>query len=715
MKAFVGVLFGIVAMLVVGGCTASRDGVAITSDTIGGVVRSPRGPEAGVWVIAETHDLPNRYIKIVVTDDKGRYVLPQLPKAHYQVWVRGYGLVDSKPVSKMPGERADLTATVAPDQNAAAQYYPASYWYALIHPPADAEFANAGKPGSGIPAEMQTSQHFVEQMKEKCLFCHQVGTKTTRQPAQPDDSPKAWDTRFQLFPQMYSEAQKLGPRGLKMFAEWTHDIAAGALPQTPKRPSGLERNVVLTVIGWGSTGWLHDQTSSDRLHPAANAGGPIYGTGMLDGRIYTMDPKTTKTGSMPIPGVDGSPYYPDASPHAGEMDSQARLWVASVGLSKMDQPAWCYDGSTPWSSYFPLQGARYAKSSQLIVYDPATKKVTNYPICAGGNHATFTFDESRVFLAGDTSVISWIDTKVLNQTKDIKQAYGWCPMVLDTSGDGKIDPNRADWEAPKSDVLQASNVGEYGEKLTKQQVQALEARSAKGKDLRISRYLYGIGADPTGGVWGAAYLPYVPSGIVHLVPGAHPPQTCVTEYFEPPKVNGKYLAVGARGVGSDLQGRAWVGFSSGQIGVFDRRKCKVLKGPTATGQHCPEGWTIFDLPVPKLGDTFATSDMAYSHWGDYSNVMGLGKDAHFFPLVNSNEIVALPEGSRDWVRFTVPYPLGFYTRGLDFRMESPNADWRGKGMYATVTSRALTHQEGGLDHPGQQEYVFQMRPDPLAH
>src|ERR1044071_2979916 len=65
--------------------------VAIDGDDIGGVVRSAKGPEAGVWVIAETTDLPTKYAKMVVTDDKGRYLIPQLPNANYEVWVRGYG------------------------------------------------------------------------------------------------------------------------------------------------------------------------------------------------------------------------------------------------------------------------------------------------------------------------------------------------------------------------------------------------------------------------------------------------------------------------------------------------------------------------------------------------------------------------------------------------------------------------------------------------
>ena len=80
------------------------DAVQVDNDDIGGVVSGPRGPEAGVWVIAETTDLPTKFVRIVATDDRGRYVVPDLPKANYNVWVRGYGLVDSPKVQAAPGK-----------------------------------------------------------------------------------------------------------------------------------------------------------------------------------------------------------------------------------------------------------------------------------------------------------------------------------------------------------------------------------------------------------------------------------------------------------------------------------------------------------------------------------------------------------------------------------------------------------------------------------
>src|SRR5438132_4196884 len=126
--------------------------VQIDNDDIGGVVTSAKGPEAGVWVIAETKDLPTGFSRSVVTDDRGRYVVPDLPPATYQVWVRGYGLVDSQKVQSTPGKIVNLTAVVAPNPRAAAEIYPANYWFALIKWPNRSEFPGTGPSGNGIGA-----------------------------------------------------------------------------------------------------------------------------------------------------------------------------------------------------------------------------------------------------------------------------------------------------------------------------------------------------------------------------------------------------------------------------------------------------------------------------------------------------------------------------------------------------------------------------------
>jgi hypothetical protein len=715
----------------------AAEAVKNSGDDIGGTVTSAKGPEAGVWVVAETKDLPTRFIKIVVTDDKGQYLIPDLPKAKYKVWVRGYGLVDSDPVDVEPGKNADLKAVVAPSPKDAAEYYPAAYWYSLLQPPAENEFPGTGATGNGIAPTMVTQQHWLENMKEQCMFCHQLGDKTTRTLLTGGNSVEGWAQRIQmaradgdpaignngksLSSQMQNNMAHFGKdRGLKMYAAWTDKIAAGALPPAPPRPEGLERNVVLTIQDWGQGRFVHDQASSYRWNPKVNANGPIYGMGTLHGTLEVLDPKTHIATKVDIPGMDGSAHNPDAGVHADEIDSKGRVWMPSI-YRDGPAPAWCSDGSVASSKLFPLSkdmnGGMYAKASALPVYDPATKKVTVIPLCTGGNHSGFTNDKDEVlYMSGDTQAVSWINTRIWDETHDAKKATGWCPMVLDTNGDGKIDPDKTKWNPPTFTL--AGDVGETGGGNSQEasaKAAGVHVPKDPTKDTVLSTYLYGASTAPDGSVWLAGYVPYVPSGIVHLIPGKNPPETCKTEFYEPPKKDGKYAAFGIRGVGVEHDPNvAWAAFSSGQIGRFDRSKCKVTSGPTATGQQCPEGWTFWDLPSPHIGGTSATSDFVYSQWADFFDVMGQGKNAHFFPAINSDSVLMMKDTDHSKLyTFRVPYPMGFYTRGMDFRINDEKAGWKGKEMTATFSSSTPWHQEGG-EGENSKLVTFQLRPNPLA-
>src|SRR6266542_2427686 len=210
--------------------------IRIGAGDLGGVVASGNGPEAGVWVIAETTDLPTKFAKIVVTDDRGRYLIPDLPKANYTLWVRGYGLVDSPKVKAGPGKTLDLKAVVAPDARAAAQYYPAGYWISLLNVPDKSEFP--GKGGTGVGTSIKSQDHFLGLMKTgdvfgSCMTCHQLGDKATREipkalgtfPTTKD----AWLRRIQSGQSgadMVKMFNHLGTqRTVAMFADWTDRIA----------------------------------------------------------------------------------------------------------------------------------------------------------------------------------------------------------------------------------------------------------------------------------------------------------------------------------------------------------------------------------------------------------------------------------------------------------------------------------------------------------
>src|SRR5262245_21339852 len=169
-----------------GGSSSTRQqgsaAIRLDNDDIGGVVSSTKGPEAGVWVIAETKDTATPMRKIVVTDDRGRYVVPDLPKGTYTVWVRGYGLVDSPKVQTLPGKQLNLTAVIAPNERAAADYYPASYWYSLLQPPPVSDFPGTGNNGNGWAENLRSQGALLGQISiSGCLSCHQMGTKATRE------------------------------------------------------------------------------------------------------------------------------------------------------------------------------------------------------------------------------------------------------------------------------------------------------------------------------------------------------------------------------------------------------------------------------------------------------------------------------------------------------------------------------------------------------
>src|SRR5687767_3910190 len=266
-----------------------QDGDALTIDTddIGGVVTSPNGPEAGVWVIAETTSLPTRFAKIVVTDDRGRYLVPDLPKANYNVWVRGYGLVDSQKVQSAPGRNLNLSAVMAPDARAAAQIYPAGYWFSLLNIPAKSDFPGTGPTGNGIATGVRSQADWLRATKSGgCWGCHALGNKATREiPAALgvfDSSAAAWDHRIQMGQAgggMSAGLNNMGrPRALAMFGDWTDRIKGGELPAAPPRPQGMERNIVITEWDWADPKvYLHDEVSTDRRNPNVNANGPIYG------------------------------------------------------------------------------------------------------------------------------------------------------------------------------------------------------------------------------------------------------------------------------------------------------------------------------------------------------------------------------------------------------------------------------------------------------
>jgi hypothetical protein len=359
-------------------------GVAIDGDDIGGVVTSTAGPEAGVWVIAETTDLPTKFVRIVVTDDRGRYVLPDMPNANYNVWVRGYGLVDSRRVQAAPGKTVNLTAVVAPNAREAAQYYPANYWWSMLQVPATHEFPGTGAKGNGINENVKSQSQWLMRMRtEGCLGCHLMGTKATREipPALGTfaNTAAAWDRRVQSGQNgagMVTQLNNLGrARMVAMFADWSDRIKAGEVPQAPPRPQGRERNVVITMWDWADPkAYLHDPVSSDKRNPRVNANGPVYGSlEAANDYLPVIDPQRNTVSRLPLQVRDPksppvSAFMPQPSPYWGEepiwtsrtsahsfaMDGQGRVWTAQK-IRPNETPEFCRTGSNhPSAKLFPI-------------------------------------------------------------------------------------------------------------------------------------------------------------------------------------------------------------------------------------------------------------------------------------------------------------------------------------------------------------------------
>jgi hypothetical protein len=714
------IVLGVLLASTLAGVRAAQNNggvVRVGNADIGGVVTSSKGPEAGVWVIAETTDLPTKLVKIVVTDDQGRYLVPELPKANYNVWVRGYGLVDSPKVTAAPGKTMNLKAVLAPDKKSAVEYYPALYWFSLLQIPPKSDFPGTGPSGNGISTNIKSQGQWIREIvnTDGCTGCHQMGDKATREI--PDsimhhskDSKAAWVRRIesgQAGAGMAARFNQVGSqRAAAMYADWTDRIAKGELPDAaPSRPQGKERNVVVTMWDWADPKvYLHDDIYTDKRNPTVNANGPIYGALEESGDYLTVvDPMHTSTSMIKLkvrdpqtpssadtPPLAASPFWGDekiwnsqTTVHSFAMDKQGRVWAAAR-VRKPETPAWCQSGSEhPSAKLMPItQGQR-----GLELYDPKTKELTPIDTCYTWGHVNLDGNDVLWSSFGPAGIEGWFDTKIWDKTHDEKKAQGWSAFVLDYNWNGKRDAY--------------TEPGQPAD---------------PSKDKRINVTFYGVTPAPDGSVWGTAMG--FPGAIVRFIPGSHPPETALSEYYEVPWNNPRAPVQGyaPRGLDVDSKGVVWTVLSSGHYASFDRSKCKgPLNGPNAaTGQHCAEGWTLYPFPGPNYKGAVenGSADSAYYNFVDVFDTLGAGKDA---PIATGNlsEGLLVLDGGK-FITLRVPYPMGYYAKGLDGRIDNPNGGWKGKGLYTPISTRAPFHMEGGKGTTAKL-VKFQMRPDPLAN
>ena len=661
-----------------------------SNEYIGGVVVNENGrPEAGVWVIAETQELKTPYRKIVVTDDAGQFVLPEMPDAAYVIWVRGYGLLDSERIQASVGDQLTVKVRNATTPQEAARIYPASFWSAMMTVPDDARVQSA-------EFQYESGKTWADQFKLNCVICHQPGSAVTRLA---NRDALAIGLKKTALMQMLAD-QLNTDIVLDVLSEWGQEIAAGVTPtHTPARPAGIERNMVITQWEYGERyTYAHDVISTDKRNPHLYANQEIYGLDIGNDHLLILDPSqhewkkiklqawegaepwcdqtykpSGETDAIPVgakllgcPAEDGWSAHPGAyhnpvNPHNPMFDEQGRVWMTMQIRREWDEdlPAFCQRDEFI-SSYYHHR--------QLGYYDTQSGEIVPVDTCFGTHHLQFDPD-GVLWVNGDDRAIGWLDTTVYDAEapESLERAMGWSEAVVDGDGDGvaetpiigfrySVIPNPV-----KKDVWVSIPPGSYGKFPT------------YGKPGYIMRYA---------------------------------PDTDTHEVFSPP-----FPAAGARGIDVDSKGYIWAAMAgSGHLARFDRSACKQTWG---LGQQCPEGWKIWPTPGPNFQgiESPGSSDFHYFIWVDQFNTLGLGADTVFINGTNSDSLIAFDPETEQFNVIRIPYPMVTFTRGLDGRIDNETAGWKGRGLWFTNGLDPVMHSEVPRTYVGH----VQFRPSPLAH
>jgi streptogramin lyase len=500
---------------------------------------------------------------------------------------------------------------------------------------------------------------------------------------------------------MLQTADALGREQLlDVMSDWHQRIADGETPPAPPRPSGIERNLVITQWAWGDAfTYAHDEVATDKRDPTRYANQPIYGVDLGNDRVLVLDPIAHKVSSRAVPTADGfdtawcnqtykpmngtqaipagfgslgcparqgitgyEGQYPNpANPHNPMLDERGKLWITTQIRRQwaQDLPSFCKDDPVIANNFH---------HRQLGWFDTQTATYQLIDTCFGTHHLQFDHN-GILWTSGDSYVIGWFDPSRYDPARpeSVAQAQGWSEIVIDSDGDGIADEALVDFN-------------------------------------------YGVTPNPVdGSVW-------------VVQPGGHPggpleyrgrlirydPAIDRHEVFVPPKPG-----AGPRGVDVDSEGVIWVALGgSGHLAKFDRRLCSQLWG---RGDQCPQGWTLYRSPGPLMrtgSDPGAerAADFHYYLFVDRFNTLGLGEDIVVMNGTGSDSLLAFDPNTEQFTVIRIPYPLNTFTRGLDGRIDDPAAGWKGRALWFTNGLDPILHSEIPQSYVGK----IQLRPHPLA-
>ena len=650
-----GVVAGVVASVGTGTVQGQQPASQPSNTGIGGTVvnLASSRPEAGVWVIAETKSLSVPFRKIVVTDDQGRFFVPDLPAGSYEVWIRGYGLKDSARTKADRGAQVRLQAADAATPREAARIYPSAQWASLIRPPA----ANA------LPAGYKTQEQWLAGLRQ-CNQCHQLGMPTTRNLTRPEQ----WDALFRLNSGMNSAADGLGRKVLiQSLVDWTTRIGAGEVPQAPARPAGIERNFVVTQWDWGGPlSFVHDNVSTDKRNPTLYPYGKVFGADrMYGGRLLVLDPVKNTVETLQVEPRDKAQYNPNidyyhsrqvpgewmASPHNPMMDDQGRVWmtvpIRPGGVE--NNPAW-------------LKSSIATESM-----NPAEIDVAHRLLAARGNGMHLGFYDTK------TGRFGQVDTAF--PTHHLQ--FDWQGRLWTDAGMiGTLDLTKLDFKNIEKTEAAAQKVWMKIDMNTKR------ALPSGG---------YGITISP---VDGSVFVSVSEAdGPENKLWKIDPRTRKMTDY--PLPLPGRV----PHGIDHSTDGIVWFSAGSGHLGRFDPKT---------------EKFTYWDTPGPKYPGTAretGSTEYPYFLWVDQFDALGMGRNTVIVTGTSSDAMFLFDPKTEKFTVFRMPYPMPFFTRGLDGRIDNAGAGWKGRGIWASYNSYLPKYSETRIGHVSH----IQLRPNPLAN
>jgi hypothetical protein len=529
---------------------------------------------------------------------------------------------------------------------------------------------------SELPVKYKSQDEWLATLRNGCNHCHELGMAPTRIYTNAKD----WDAMFLRAKSMHQELDGLGRTQVeKMLADWGTRIANGEVPPQPPRPTGIERNVVVSQWDWGfPESFVHDLISTDKRNPSLYGYGKVYGLDRTGGgRLLILDPMKNSVSWLQVEPKDKShgysltkDYYHGqeeeqayvgedrewmASPHNSMMDENGRMWMTTQirAGGKDFYPAWAKDtivtGSKDPASIDLAYKSLAARGNnmELGYFDTKNSKFVSVDTAFNTHHLQLDW-QGRIWADGGGSTAGMLDTKKLdfNNIEGTQVAAQKTYVRVDPET-GKLIPG-----------------GGYGEAVS----------------------------PVDGTVWYSSSVAAGPNNKVYMV---DPKTDKITDYPLPASGPGRF----AHGIDFSTDGNVWVSLGSGQLGRLDRKTNE---------------WKFWDNPGVKFKGTGAetgTTDFPYYLWVDQFNVSGLGKDTVFVTGSASDAFFVFDPKKETFSTFHIPYPMPYYARGLDGRIDDAKAGWKGRGLWMTYSSylpRFTENRSGTVNH-------MQIRPNPLAN